>query len=183
MELPTVRALARLQPVMAIRWHGARVGLPMLLVLAAMCMSSCALLSRVPADAAVDTTLDRWTSVGMACDPPTKDAVPNALFQWICRGDVGGVATTIAMDGDDAGVFMIVAQVDAAVPTERAAEAFAVLVAATPVFRKAGEPLARWLEAWDGSDSTTEIAGGRFSLLVDEQWITFSALPGPRLHV
>lgn len=181
---PTVPPLVvRLASVVAMSRHGRRVTRHLVvLALVAMVIAGCALVSRVPNDDAVGPTLDRWTSVGVTCGPPTKDAVPNALFQWNCRGDVGGVPMTIALDGDDVGVFAITAHVDASIPTEEARRAFAILVGATPVFQRAGEPLTDWLETWDGSSVTTLIGGGRFSLQRDETWVTFSALPGPRLH-
>jgi hypothetical protein len=136
-----------------------------------------------PTSVAVVPSLDSWQHAGLSCDGPHEDGVPSGLLQWRCEGTLGGIETTANLDGDDKGVFQIVAQVAPSTDLASAIAAFGGLVDATPALAQVDEPVLAWLDKWDGTDTSGAFGTSWVRISKDPAWITFSVFPGPRRTV
>jgi len=90
-------------------------------------MAGCSILGPTT-PGAVAPSLDGWQHAGLSCDGPHDDSVPSGLLQWRCEGTLGGIRITANLDGDDKGVFQILAQVSPSADRASAVAAFAGLV-------------------------------------------------------
>ena len=136
-----------------------------------------------PTPGAVAPSLDGWQHAGLSCNGPHEDGVPSGLLRWRCEGTLGGVTTAANLDGDDKGVFQIVAQVGPSTDRASAIAAFGGLVDATPALAQVDEPVLAWLGKWDGTDMSGGFGTSWVRIASDPAWITFSIFPGPRRAV
>jgi hypothetical protein len=139
--------------------------------------------------AAVAPSLDGWRGIGLTCTGPTEDNVPSGLLQWSCRGMLRSATLFATLDGDDAGVFTILAALPAGTGRETVVGAFGDLVDATPALASADGGIRPWLEAQQGPASywesglVAEFGSARVMLRAEDPWITLNISPGPRRSV
>jgi hypothetical protein len=136
-----------------------------------------------PTPGAVAPSLDSWQRLGLSCDGPHEDGEPSGLLQWRCEGTLGGTETTANLDGDDTGVFQIVAHVAPSTDRASAIAAFGGLVDATPALAQVDEPVLAWLDKWNGKDTSGGFGISWVRIARDPAWITLSIFPGPRRTV
>jgi hypothetical protein len=150
-------------------------------VLLAMTLAGCG--PAVPA--AMLPTLDGWRALGLACSAPREGNEPNDLLAWTCRGRIQGADLTAVVDGNDHGVFGLMAQVPAATDAQTAGEALAALAGATPFLADSDGAIAAWIRAAIDNDArtSTSLEGARISLEHDPTWITLDAFPENRPDV
>jgi len=146
------------------------------LILAVAMLGGCAAAPLTPA--AVRPTLDSLSALGLRCSNPTADNVPSGLLQWSCRGAVGSASLTVVVDGDEAGVFGIVAQVPGATDAATAGQVFADLVAAMPPLAPDRDEIQGWVRRWDGRSQSLETGTAHFQIQQDATWITLAIAPG-----
>jgi len=145
-------------------------------ILAVAILGGCSAAPLTPA--AVRPTLDSLSALGLGCSDPTVDNVPSGLLQWSCRGAVRNASLTVAVDGDDAGVFGIVAQVPGATDAATAGQVFADLVASMPPLAPNRNEIQGWVQRWDGRAESLETAAAHLQIQRDATWITLAIAPG-----
>jgi hypothetical protein len=133
--------------------------------------------------ARVAPTLSALHALGMRCGEPQKDNVPSGLLQWRCEGLDRGAALTLYLDGDDNGVFDLMAFVDVTAGTATARDVFVDVVDVLPVFDPVRPAAQSWLAAWSGGAGKVNVGPAFLSVEADETSIVFSAIPGPRRAV
>ena len=146
------------------------------LILAVAMLGGCAPAPLTPA--AVRPTLDSLSTLGLGCSDPTVDNVPSGLLQWSCRGAVRNASLTIVVDGDEAGVVGIVAQVPGATDAATAGRVFADLVAAIPPLAPDRHEIQGWVRGWDGRSQWLENGTAHLQIQQDAAWITLAMIAG-----
>lgn len=165
-------------PAASLGWHVRQV----LVSLAAFVIASCSIIgSSTPA--AVAPSLDGWRRAGLSCSGPHQDGAPSGLLQWSCQGNLAGTRITANLDGDDKGVFQILAQVAPSTDRATAVAAFASLIDATPALSQVDTDVLDWLGKWGGAQATAAFGTSWALVEVDPTWITLSTFPGPRRSV
>ena len=127
--------------------------------------------------------MDAIVTLGLRCSDPSVDNVPSGLLQWSCRGTVRNASLTIVVDGDDAGVFEIVAQVPGGTDPALAGQVFTDLIAATPPLAANRDEIRAWLQAWRGRPQSLDAGTAHLQIEQDPTWITLAISPGPRHSV
>jgi hypothetical protein len=122
--------------------------------------------------------LDSLSELGLGCSDPTVDNVPSGLLQWSCRGAVRGASLTVLVDGADAGVVGIVAQVPGSTDAATASQTFADLVAAIPPLAPNRDEIRAWVQRWDGRSQTLETGEAHLQIQQDATWVTLAIVPG-----
>jgi hypothetical protein len=117
------------------------------------------------------------STLRLACSDPAVDNVPGGLLQWSCRGTVRGAALTVLVDGAEAGVFGIVAQVPGATDPATATQVFADLVAAIPPLAPDLDEIGRWVQRWEGKSQSLESGAAHLQIQQDAMWITLAIAP------
>lgn len=116
----------------------------------------------------------------MTCSEAQQDSVPSGLLEWSCRVTIRGTALTGVLDGNDEGVFQILAQVPSVTDIHTSRETFADLVGATPALGEQRQAIEDWLRTWTGGNTATSISGVAVRLSHDATWSTFVVEPGPQ---
>jgi hypothetical protein len=110
------------------------------------------------APAAVRPTIDAVRALGFACGDGQRDNVPSGLFQWHCRGAIGGTPSTVLIGGNDRGVSDITLVSDESTDPAIARAGFELLVRTLPPL-STRPTLVDALAGWSGEQRRTIVGG------------------------
>ena len=137
----------------------------------------------VPVPANVEPTLSALRHLGLRCGVGHPDNVPSGLLQWSCDGLDRGVAVQVLVDGDDKGVFDVMALVPRSAGPATARDVFVDIVDGAPAFDAIRAGARRWLTEWSGAADDLTVGNGFLRVEQDASGIVLSAFPGPRRAV
>ena len=128
----------------------------------------------------VSPVLQSWRNAGLSCGEPHL-GMPEDKPQWVCQGSFRGVAASVVVMGDDAGVMDMEAQVAPDTNPTTAVGVFDDLMAATPAFPDQMPAIRQWIGDWSGASGTlsTEIQSARVTIDSNATWITLSVSRDP----